>query len=336
MVNLVAVQSELALEPYLSAGAFRAWVFAQCEEALAGLPEAPTLLAFPEAIGVPLLLTLGAPQPLLRAERLSAALMALARAEPWTFLGAFARRPWRGLAGALLPRAVAAHRAWAGAFAAAARAFGVTLVAGSSFLPTVEQEGLRGTYLADARVHNLALTFAPTGALLGASRKTKLTSGLESHLGLARGAAFELQPLATPLGRVGVAICLDAFFETVVSRFDGLGARVLVQPSANFAPWHGPWSGGRGLAEGEAWLRFGLRQMLQGRLNLAYGVNPMLVGELWGLRAEGRSSLLANARLHPADAAEQPGLLALAESHARFEVVRATVPWPERRREAVR
>ncbi len=324
-INLVAVQVELKLEPYLSADAFKRWIFELCEEALAALPDAPTLLAFPEAVGMPLLLLLDVGQQVREAERLGQALTAHLRQGGLELLLSGLRRPRLGLAGVLLPRALPAYRAYRGAFAAAAKTFGVTVVAGSSFLPMFDEEGLRGTHLGDPRVYNLAMTFAPTGTLLGVSKKTKLTPGLESRLGLSRGRLEDARPLHTPAGRVGVAICLDAFFESVVSHFDGLGTQILVQPSANFAPWNGRWSGGRGLSEGEAWLRYGLRSQLQDRLNLVYGVNPMLVGELWDLCAEGRTSLVANHRFHEGGLEHQPGLLAIAGTFDQGEVVRATV-----------
>jgi hypothetical protein len=58
MINLVAVQAEMALEHYLSEGTFQQKIFSLMEQATAALPEAPTLVAFPEIIGLPLILTL--------------------------------------------------------------------------------------------------------------------------------------------------------------------------------------------------------------------------------------------------------------------------------------
>lgn len=326
--NLVAVQVAWEAGAYQSADAFRRWVLASSEEAVAGLPAAPTLLAFPEAIGLPLLF-LGAPEAL-EADSLPQALSRYLRVRGIAALSALLTRPWRGLAALMLPAALPAYRAYRGAFAEAARALGVTVVAGSSFLPEVDEEGLRGTHLQGRRLFNQSYSFSPSGHLLGVSRKARLAPGLESRLGLARGRLADMRPLATPLGTLGVALCLDAFFDSVVSQFDGLGTRVLVQPSANFAPWDRPWPGDPTSSEGEAWFAHGLRAQLQGRQNLVYGVNPMLIGGLWGLRAEGRSSLLANQRYLPEAASEGlPGLLACAPSASRQAFVRATVNAPE-------
>jgi predicted amidohydrolase len=323
--TLVAVQAALEPEHYLSAAAFRAHVLALTEEAAAG-GEGPTLVAFPEAVGLPLLLLLDAPARVRRARTLPAALAARLGPNWRAALASALRRPQGGLASLLLPEAAAAHRAYHAAFAEAARTFGVTVVAGSAFLPVFDQEALRGLHLRDGRVYNQGAVYGPHGRSLGSYQKTRLTPGLESRLGLARGQPQAQHPFETALGRVGVAICLDAFFESVAARMDGLGARVLVQPSANFAAWDRPWPGDPRLSEGEAWFRHGLRAQLQDRESLRYGVNPMLVGEFFGLIAEGRSSLVVNTRYHPGAAAGWPGLLAVAERHDRAAVVRARCP----------
>ena len=56
MVNLVAVQPEVSLENYKTASSFRQKIMGLCEQAVSGLPKHPTLVAFPELIGFPLLL----------------------------------------------------------------------------------------------------------------------------------------------------------------------------------------------------------------------------------------------------------------------------------------
>ena len=247
------------------------------------------------------------------------------------------RRQWRSVLRAALShralgpqalfvaRALPAYRAYIAAFSGAAQRTGATIVAGSSFLPHIEQEASRGLHVADGRVQNVAYTFAPTGTILGRSGKRYLTRGLESRLGLSRAPASNSRVLHTPAGRVGVALCLDGFYSSVLEQLDGAGADIVVQPSANYAPWTRRWPPDETYSEGEAWLSLGLREGVRGRQHIRYGVNPMLVGGLFELQAEGCSSIVANPRFTAAAAGGYGGVLALAHSYNQEEVVRATV-----------
>ncbi|MFO7544788.1 MAG: nitrilase-related carbon-nitrogen hydrolase [Trueperaceae bacterium] len=336
-VWMAAVQARMAPGPYRSAAAFEAWVTGLARRAVQGAPPgAPRLVAFPEAIGLPLLFT---PPPTEQdghaeldayaaAPDLGAAALRLLRADWRAVLAAAWRHRVFGPSALYLTRAVPAYRAYATAFRAAARASDAVVVAGSAFLPEVEEEPARGVHVTRPWVHNVAATFSPSGALLGRSRKVFLTPGAESRAGLRRGRIEDLPVLDTPAGRVGVAVCLDGWYDGVVGALDGRGAQVVVQPSANDAAWERPWPPDRRLTEGEAWLQRGLRAGLQGRLNLRYGLNPMLVGDFAGFRPRGRSSILANAGATGVGAtwAEgREGVLALARSADAEEVVTALV-----------
>jgi predicted amidohydrolase len=325
MINLVAVQAEMALEHYLSEATFQQKIFSLMEQATAALPEGPTLVAFPEIIGLPLILTLGATQQEITS--LPAAVRRLLRRRWQRVISVRSPSVFRRL---YAVNAVSAFDVYTRVFASASRTFGVTIVAGSIFLPTVDQEAARSLHIADYRPYNTAFTFAPTGRVLGRSHKIHLTPGLESQIGLSRGTLPELPVMYTPAGRVGVAICLDAFYTSVVDHLDGQGAQIVVQPSANHAPWSRPWPHETALTEGEAWLRYGLRQQLQARQNLHYGINPMLIGDLWGLVAEGRSSIVANTAYYPVTTEGYAGLVAIAPNAASEEVVRVTLPSPAR------
>ena len=314
------------LEHYRSAKTFRQKILTLTEKAIAGLPEVPTLVAFPEAIGFPLLLTLDGFETTKDAASVSNAAFALARVRWRGVLAAAWRYRTFSLSTLYLWRALPAYRAYHDAFAEAARTYRVTIVAGSSFLPHLENEAVRGLHVADKRVYNTAFTFGETGTLLGRTHKVYLNPGAESSSGLQRGRLDDLYAQETPVGRVGVALCLDGFYSSVIERFDGLGAQIIVQPSANHASWERPWPGDASLSEGAAWLRYGLRALVQDRLHLRYGVNPMLVGDVWDLAARGRSSLVANCRFVPEAVLDgHPGLLALAETAERETFVRATV-----------
>ena len=324
-INLVAIQAAVSASDYVSAAAFRSKILGLSEEAVAGCGGAPTLLAFPELIGFPLLLALDNEESV-KAARVSQGALSLVKRHWREVLGAAWRYRTAGLNTLYLWRALPAYRAYRAAFAEAARTFGVSIVAGTTFLPWLEQEVMRGLHITDTRVYNTAFTFSPLGGLLGRTRKRYFTSGAESSSGLSSGPLSDLRPLRTPVGKVGVTVCLDAFYSSVIERLDGLGAQIIVQPSANDASWQRPWPGDPSFTEGEAWLEHGLRAQVQNRLNVQLGVNPMLVGNLWELTFRGRSSIVANTRFFSeAEVENRPGLVAIADTADQAAWVRATL-----------
>lgn len=221
-------------------------------EPLAGTP-APRLAAFPELFGLPLLLHLEGGNSLL---------------------------PWR--------RAKRAYGVFHRVMAEAARAFGAYLLAGSILSPPYEEELARGRFARTFLFQNLALFFNPEGRLLAQVPKMELTP---PERWLKRG-AFGPHLVETRAGRVGVLICLDGFFEGHLARLDALGAEVLLQPSANPAPWERPWPWDRTRKEGEVWLA-SAKERLLGREHLRLLLNPMLNGRVLGLAFEGRSGIYA-------------------------------------------
>lgn len=289
-VRIVAVQAELHPERYRSPEAFVDRTEALVAAAVEGAP-GPTLVAFPELYAMPLLFTAaGVGGELSRS--LPVALATLARRRGWRWLAMALRHPRSGvLAAPYRDLGVAAHRLWVDTFSDLARRYRVTLVAGSALLPTVGFEAARGWHAVDDRVHNVALLFGPNGALLARSRKVHLTAGLERRIGLRRGSPLELPVVATPVGRVAIAVCLDGWYHPLLEQLDGQGAQVLVQPSANPASWSRRWPADPRLSEGEAWLQRGLALGLQRRAHLRYAINPMLVGGIAPLAFEGVSTL---------------------------------------------
>lgn len=331
-VALVAVQAALDPDRYRDAGSYRRWLSGLAERAVDGLPDAadvPRLLAFPEMIGLPLPWLLDRPADPRDRNGAAHRVAETIRRHP----GALARAAWtsRRLGPSLLhhPRAVAAGRVHAEAFAEVAREARATVVAGTWLGPPVDVEPALGAHVADPRPRNRALVFGPTGTGLGAVDKVFLTPGPESRLGLSRGRIEDLRPFRTPVGELAVAICLDAFHEEVIDRLDGQGTRIVVQPSANPAAWDRAWPPDPRLREGEAWWRFGLPRAVQGRMHLRLGVNPMLVGEALGLAPRGRSTVVAAGA--PGGPGLPEGVVAVAAHDDREEVVRALVRLDERR-----
>ena len=227
-------------EHYQSATTFRQKILDLTEKAVAGLLDAPTLVAFPEAIGFPLLLTLAQPNSL--QESVQQVAFGLARAHWKALLATAWRHRTPDLRAFYLWRALPVYQAFTAAFAEAAATFGVTISAGTSFLPPITTEPVRGLHISENRVYNTAYTFGESGTLLGQTRKLFLNPGLESRIGLSKGRLADLRALETPVGKVGTAICLDGFHSSVIDHLDGLGTQIIVQPSANHAFWETSWS----------------------------------------------------------------------------------------------
>jgi predicted amidohydrolase len=339
MTFLACVQSKLELEAYQSGDDFATWVLEQTQSALeARDPSEAALLAFPELIGLPLAFFL---ERQVKANSAQVAALELLR-ESWAEALGLGVRHGRLLpANLLLPRALEVFAAFKWAFSRAARETNSFIVAGSAFLPGIEDEAARDTFLTDARVQNLSFTFAPSGLIVSRQPKINLTKGLESNLGLARGRLEDLLVTRLPFADVSTLICFDAFFERALERADALGAQILIQPSANAARWDGPWSADPSLTEGVEWWRRGPASKIQGRVNIRYCLNPMLVGRLFELEFEGRSSIAVNEAVNGTISASSlepdlsmaakkqvlphENLVAVADSASEFAIVSARV-----------
>ncbi len=88
--------------------------------------------------------------------------------------------------------------------------------------PTYEAGPERGT------VYNSAAVIAPTGDVLGVYRKTHLFPAEQSWV----TPGDDVLVVGTDLGRLGSVICFDGDFPELVRIEAGLGAEVVVRPSA--------------------------------------------------------------------------------------------------------
>jgi predicted amidohydrolase len=314
------VQSKLELDAYLSGQAFEAWILGQVRLALESRDSGEVaLVAFPELIGLPLLFFLNRK---VNASKVQDAALELAK-ESWLEALKFGLQFQNFSASSfILPRATSLFEVFVHAFSSAAKQTNSFISAGSSFLSSVEFEAAKGLHLADGRVQNVSFLFAPSGKILSRSPKLNLTAGLEKLVGLSRGRIEDVAVAVTPLGRVATLICYDGFFERALEKADSLGAQIVVQPSANAALWNGAWSADPSKIEGQEWLARGIMHGIQERVNIRYALNPMMVGNLFDLVFEGRSSISANQSLTHA---ENP-ILNIATSHNDFEIVTARVP----------
>jgi predicted amidohydrolase len=141
-------------------------------------------------------------------------------------------------------------------------------------------------------VYNTALVFGPDGALLGRVNKVFLTASDREQLDLTPGRLEDAQVFATPAGRLGVAISLDAFTPQYVRHLDALGAEVVVQPDANDTCWAGVTRETRRW-QPEDWLVSVLGSIQPKYANLRYNVCAMQTGNLYEIPFDGQSSITA-------------------------------------------
>ncbi len=293
MARLYAVQARFTPRRFTDPRRYAEWIDALAAQAdsIAGLgPD--SLLVYPEDIGA-LLALLGAPE---EADSLEAALRRLAarhapRLALWALalllppLKAYLRARWREI-----------WRTYSTAFSAVARRYHTYVVAGTILEP-------RGR-----RVYNVAYLFDPQGRVAGRQAKVHLVD-LEAELGVSPAPHSWLRVHDTGAGRIGIAVCLDAFKEDVVTRLASMGAQILVQPSANPEPWTPSLE--------EEWRRGSWLAAQHHRFRAA--VNPMAVGRVYDLAFEGVSSIAA-----PRDATpDGTGYLARAKSKDDEEIVYA-------------
>lgn len=302
-VTLVAIQTQVRLEDYRSTAAFAAAVERCMKEAMRAPGEGPRLVVFPEDVGLALVV-LGdyeAVKGCSSWKKASGVLIAKHQAEVAQIAARHQCTPVRAL---FLLKGERMREVYADTFAKAAKVHRVTLVAGSAALPDTK-----------GNVFNTAYVFGPTGKLLGSQRKVHLID-LEGPEGLHLTPAPRdaIHALDTPAGRIGIGICYDLFFPDVVEKLVKEGSRILVQPTFNPKPWDA--------AQQEEW-KAGIWTAVSTHPSVVAGVNPMMVGSLWEVTAEGVSSIVGGPFTAPAT-----GCLAQAPSATKEAVISAQVALP--------
>lgn len=287
-VQLVAVQMTFNLDDYWSRDAFEAKIRSLMEIVADRIdPELPTLVVFPEDVGL-MLVAQGMQSRLQGVASIAEAIEAAVRAH---IVPLAITRLWRGLSwvpALFLLKHQTIAETYFDVFSTVAREYGVYLVAGSAVLPPYRIEDGVAQWRSgplEHRVYNTSYLFGPDGKIIGSQQKVYLIElEREAALDLSSGSLESLEVFDTPVGRVGIAICLDAFQDDVIERLAAQGAQILVQPSANPGPW---------TPEQQVdWMRSS-HQKTYDEKRFEYAVNPMMNGPLWEIAFYGQSSIVA-------------------------------------------
>jgi len=326
-INLVAVQAKPELGDYRDAGAFRAKIASLMDRVAAEADlSLPTLVSFPELIGMYLSFVPFYWDDLKGETNLEGAATRIVMRDIASVPEAHRASPEAAARYLLfVQHAVETESAYTETFASLAREHGVYLGAGSVALPHMESEPSKGgLHIADeSRVFNTAYLFSPRGVCINRVPKVNLVPGFEQRV-FDPGPRSEVIPADTALGRIGTLVCFDGFHETLVERYDSLGVDILLKPSYNMHPWNTPWPFDESKLEGESWLGSGCPSIIQGRENIRYGVNAMMVGVVFeDTAAEGLSSVAVNTGVPGAP--WKDGVLAMAATPDAEAIVVAVV-----------
>jgi predicted amidohydrolase len=188
-------------------------------------------------------------------------------------------------------------RAFVPVLSAAAQANGVWLIACTNVAPStrstdpadvaffgdVDDPARTDVYLpVGIDVYNTAYFWGPDGALVGTTRKVNLTPPEVDLLNLSNGALDDVHVFDLPIGRIGIAISLDAFLASYVGHLDRQGAVLVVQPDAN----PGQWANAVGSPDPDDWQPDEWLDSIMGMLgpaypNIHYNATSMMTGNFF-------------------------------------------------------
>jgi Carbon-nitrogen hydrolase len=153
-------------------------------------------------------------------------------------------------------------------------------------------------YLPDGPgVYNTAFLWGPDGKLIGTTDKVFLTESERTTLDLTSGDLQAVRAFDTEIGKVGIAISLDAFTPEYLRVLDGQGTRIVIQHDANDTLWAAPcktWDW-----QPQEWLNSVLGSVQDEYANLYVNVCPMQVGNFFDISFDGQSTISMKSDAEP-------------------------------------
>jgi predicted amidohydrolase len=306
--NLVGIQSYMTAVHYATAAQFHTHLDGYMAAARAeGWLHDNTIVIFPENIGTWLLLV-NENASIIEAETMDSASKRMVRHlvahHLPRFLWTLPHTAGHNRAACALFRMKAQPMAAAyqETFSQLAATYGVTIVAGSVFLPQPVWENGR-LHCTPGPLQNVCCVFAGDGRAYPAiTHKVHLVPD-EGAL-LQGGTLAELPIYPTPAGRLGVLICADSWYPESYEALAAQDVDIIAVPN-NQGGWHKPWGGyltppvpddvdaadiGR-LTEEEAWLKYALAGRM-GRSGARVGMQVFFHGRMWDQVSEGQSIIL--------------------------------------------
>jgi predicted amidohydrolase len=145
-------------------------------------------------------------------------------------------------------------------------------------------------YLPDSPgVYNTAFLWGPDGKLIGTTDKVFLTESEKATLDLTSGDLQAVRSFDTEMGKVGMAISLDAFTPDYLRVLDNRETRIVIQNDANDTLWAAPcktWEW-----QPQEWLNSVLGSVQDEYAHLYVNVCPMQVGNFFDITFDGQSTI---------------------------------------------
>ena len=153
-------------------------------------------------------------------------------------------------------------------------------------------------YLPDGPgVYNTAFLWGPDGGLIGTTDKVFLTESERTILDLTPGDLAAVRAFDTEMGKVGIAISLDAFTPEYLRVLDGQGTRIVIQNDANDTLWAAPcktWEW-----QPQEWLNGVLGSLQDEYPSLYVNICPMQVGNFFDITFDGQSTISVKSDSEP-------------------------------------
>lgn len=190
-------------------------------------------------------------------------------------------------------------------FGELAAKFGVTIVAGSILLPNPSVENGILT-VNDGLLYNTSMVFDENGKLNPNLIKKAFPTADELDF-VCPAKPDEIPVFETPIGRMGVLVCADAWFSESYKVLKSKGVEFIVTPSYSngYDNWNKKWTGYSGaktpadavesigkITLGEAWVKHAMAERAKNEAGVKKGLNVFLQGNLWDLGADGSTIIL--------------------------------------------
>ena len=192
-VNLVAVQAKPVTADYASGDAFYRKMAALMKRAMRDVDRSiPTLVAYPEGIGLPLAFV---PQTYEQIGDAKTIVQVFLRAVPKNlprFSKAWLKFRTSFFRTVFLETALEAEEIYVTAFSSLAREYGVYVSAGCVYLPHIEEEAVKGRHTVGKKVYNQSYLFNPGGVCLRRTPKINLAPPTEPRFGFSPGNRADL------------------------------------------------------------------------------------------------------------------------------------------------
>ena len=325
--QLVAVQMKLEINDFYSQESFERKISNLMEEVANEVnPELPTLVVFPEDVGL-MLIAQGNQETLKTVETIEEAIkkMTMKHFIPLVWYRLRYNISWVPALYYYYNKSIA--ETYFETFSSLAKKYNVYIVAGSVPLPHYQIRNGEFLYQEEAigpQIYNTSYLFDIDGKVMGYQDKVHLLElEQEGGLHLTPGRLEDIEVFDTKIGRLGIAVCLDSFKEDVIDRLREQKADILIQPSANPLPWE-DW-------QQEEWLESSYKYTYELQY-FKYAINPMMNGEFFDLGFYGQSSIISRENTSNLknffDLEPQDGFLVISDSADKEEILVVEIELP--------